>query len=64
MKHIKFYSRYLAGRDFVVGDIHGCYDQVMDLSKEIKSDFSLLVAIIVQKSRRNNKISCNPPSKK
>lgn len=40
MKYIKSYSRNLAGRDFVVGDIHGCYDQLMDLLKEIKFDFA------------------------
>lgn len=58
MKHIKFYSRNLAGRDFVVGDIHGCYDQLMDLLKEIKFDFAkdrmfavgiLLIEVLNQK---------------
>ena len=40
MKYIKSYSRNLHGRDFVVGDIHGCYDPLMDLLKEIKFNFA------------------------
>lgn len=40
MKYVKTYNRNLAGRDFVVGDIHGCYDQLMNLLKEIKFNFA------------------------
>lgn len=40
MKHVKTYNRNLAGRDFVVGDIHGCYDQLTNLLKEIKFNFA------------------------
>ena len=40
MRHrVVRFERNLVGRDFVVGDIHGCYDLLMDKLKEVAFDF-------------------------
>lgn len=36
---IKFYEGNHKGRDFVVGDIHGCYDRLMRLLDRVKFDY-------------------------
>lgn len=36
---IKFYPDNKQGRDFVVGDLHGCYDRLMRLLDKVKFDY-------------------------
>lgn len=40
MAHVQRFDRNTAGRDFVIGDIHGCFDQVGEALARVHFDES------------------------
>lgn len=38
LNKVEFLDRNITGRDFVVGDLHGCYDEFLDMLKKIEFD--------------------------
>jgi serine/threonine protein phosphatase 1 len=40
-KHVKFFEKNTKGRDFVVGDIHGCYKEFQDALKRVEFNKSV-----------------------
>lgn len=38
IKHVH-YSTNARGKDYIVGDLHGCYDELMDVLEQLNFDF-------------------------